>query len=119
MFRASSANSSKRRRSVAKRCSSSARYPRSKRANASGLESSSNARTKGDVGLSTTYKHSFGAADLSVKFSVYNLFDRQVVTEVNEDRELANAIGLTNPLYGQGTGYQSARYGQITVSLAF
>jgi hypothetical protein len=72
-----------------------------------------------DVGLSTTYKHSFGAADLSVKFSVYNLFDRQVVTEVNEDRELANAIGLTNPLYGQGTGYQSARYGQITVSLDF
>ena len=72
-----------------------------------------------DVGLSTTYKHSFGTADLSVKFAVYNLFDRQVVTEVNEDRELANAIGLTNPLYGQGTGYQSARYGQITVSLDF
>jgi hypothetical protein len=72
-----------------------------------------------DVGASVTYKHSFGASDLSVKFAVFNLFDRQVVNEVNENRELESAIGLTNPLWGQGTGYQSARYGQITVSLDF
>ena len=72
-----------------------------------------------DLGASLTYRHSFGNSDLAVKFSVYNLLNQQKVTEVNEDLELEDAIGSRNPLFLQGTGYQAARYGQITVSLGF
>jgi hypothetical protein len=72
-----------------------------------------------DLGASLTYKHSFGTADLSVKLAIYNLLNQQRVTEVVEDLELEDAIGTRNDLFLQGTGYQSSRYGQLTISLDF
>ncbi len=72
-----------------------------------------------DLGANITYKHSFGTADLRVKFAMYNIFNMQRVTEVNEDLQLANNLSGTNDLYGQGTTYQSRAYSQLTVSLDF
>ncbi|BCT93244.1 Oar protein [Lysobacter helvus] len=72
-----------------------------------------------DLGANVTYLHSFGTADLRVKFAVYNLLNQQRVNEVNEDLELEDGLGTFNEFYGQGTGYQSRRYGQITVSVDF
>ena len=69
------------------------------------------------MGASLTYLHSFGDVDLRVKLALYNLLNEQRVIEV--DDQLDSDIGFTNPTYRQGTGYQSPRYGQLTVSLDF
>ncbi|MEJ7747015.1 MAG: TonB-dependent receptor [Luteimonas sp.] len=70
-----------------------------------------------DVGASLAYLQTLGNADLKVKFAVYNLLNRQKATQVNENFDLA---GINrNPDYGQENGFQSPRYGQLTVSLDF
>jgi len=58
-------------------------------------------------------------ADLRVKFSLFNVFNMQRVTEVNEDLELEDGIGTPNEFFLQGTDYQSRAYGQLQVSLDF
>ncbi|KGQ20548.1 Oar protein [Lysobacter dokdonensis DS-58] len=72
-----------------------------------------------DLGASITYRHSFGTADLRVKFALFNVFNMQRVTEVNEDLELEDGIGTPNEFFLQGTNYQSRAMGQLTVSLDF
>ncbi|HQV72400.1 MAG: TonB-dependent receptor [Dokdonella sp.] len=70
-----------------------------------------------DFGANVSYFHSFGSADMRVKLAVYNLFNQERVTEVDDERE--TDIGFLNPRYRQGTGYQSPRYAQLTVSVNF
>jgi hypothetical protein len=72
-----------------------------------------------DLGANITYTRSLGTADLRVKFAIFNLFNMQRVTEVNEDLQLSASDPTPNPLYGRGTEYQSRAYGQLTVSLDF
>ncbi|MDQ3270173.1 MAG: TonB-dependent receptor [Pseudomonadota bacterium] len=71
-----------------------------------------------DLGASLTYMRSFSAADLRVKFAVYNVLNAERVIEVNEELQENIGDGF-NPEYYQGTGYQSPRYAQLTVSLDF
>ncbi|MFC4313349.1 TonB-dependent receptor domain-containing protein [Steroidobacter flavus] len=70
-----------------------------------------------DLGANVTYRHSFSAADLKVTLAVYNLLNQQRTVEVYE------ALGSTGETrdksYGLGTGYQSPRYGLLTVKLDF
>ncbi|HXH01223.1 MAG TPA: TonB-dependent receptor, partial [Xanthomonadaceae bacterium] len=71
-----------------------------------------------DLGASLTYLQNIGQAKLRVDLSVFNLLDSQELTEVNENRQ----ISLTedpNPLYLQGTGYQSPRSAQLKVTVDF
>ena len=70
-----------------------------------------------DLGANVTYLRSFGDTNLRVKLAVYNLLNQERVIEV--DDELEPEIGFINPTYRQGTGYQSPRYAQLTVSLDF
>lgn len=71
-----------------------------------------------DLSASLTYLKSFGdRADLRVKFAIYNLLNQRRTIEV--DDELESEIGTINSEYGRPTGFQSPRYGQLTVSLDF
>jgi hypothetical protein len=72
-----------------------------------------------DLGTNITYLKSWGSTELRVKFAIYNLLNQQKVTEVVEDYESEDGVGTVNPFFLQGTGYQQARYGQLTVSLDF
>ena len=67
-----------------------------------------------DIGASVTWKKEFGEHDLSVKFAVYNLLDQQKVVDVDDEYE--TNIGDTNPDWLRGTGFQSPRFGQLTVT---
>jgi hypothetical protein len=69
-----------------------------------------------DLGANVTYRYSFAAADLSVKLAVYNLLNQERVTEVDDYR---GSIPGGNAQYGIGTGYQSPRYGLLTLKLDF
>ena len=69
-----------------------------------------------DLGANVTYRHSFSAADLSVKFAVYNLLNQERVTEVDD---YLGSIPNGNSEYRIGTGYQSPRYGLLTLKLDF
>lgn len=70
-----------------------------------------------DLGASLTYQRSFGEADLRVKLAVYNLLNQQRRLEVDDEYEID--VGQVNEFYGLGTGYQSPRYAQLTVSVDF
>jgi hypothetical protein len=73
-----------------------------------------------DLNANVTYKHSFSAADLQVRLSVYNLLNQQRVTQVDEDLEQSETVSdEKNPDYGIGTGYQTPRYAQLTFTLDF
>ena len=72
-----------------------------------------------DLGANVTYKHSFGNAEMRVKFAIFNLLDQQRVTEVVEDLEQEDQIGTFNPFFLQGTDYQQSRHAQLTLSLDF
>ena len=52
-----------------------------------------------------------------MKFAIYNLLNQRRTIEV--DDELESEIGTINSEYGRPTGFQSPRYGQLTVSLDF
>lgn len=69
-----------------------------------------------NLGANVTYRHSFSAADLSVKLAVYNLLDQQNVLEIDER---LGSIPDGNEDYGIGTAYQSPRYGMLTLKLDF
>ncbi|HEY5807582.1 MAG TPA: TonB-dependent receptor [Povalibacter sp.] len=69
-----------------------------------------------DLGANVTYRHSFAAADLSVKLAVYNLLNQQRVTEVDD---FLGSVPDGNADYGIGTGYQAPRYGLLTLKLDF
>jgi len=69
-----------------------------------------------DLGANVTYKYSFSAADLSVKLAVYNLLNEQRVVEVDD---FLGSVPNGNSDYGVGTGYQSPRYGLLTLKLDF
>lgn len=70
-----------------------------------------------DMGASLSYQRSVGAADLRVKLAVYNLLNQQRAIEVDDQYE--SGVGLVNKFYGLGTGYQSPRYAQLSVSVDF
>ena len=70
-----------------------------------------------DVGASVTYLREFGESDLSIKLAFYNLLDHQRVVDV--DDEFEDNIGSPNPDWLRGTGFQSPRYGQLTVTWNF
>jgi hypothetical protein len=70
-----------------------------------------------DMGASITYLQSWGDTNLRVKFAVYNLLNQERVIEV--DDQLEDEIGHRNTSYLEGTGYQSPRHAQLTVSLDF
>jgi hypothetical protein len=70
-----------------------------------------------DLGANVTYRHSFSAADLKVTLAVYNLLDQQRVIEVDES--MGSTGANRNDTYGFGTGYQSPRYGMLTLKLDF
>jgi hypothetical protein len=69
-----------------------------------------------DLGANVTYKHSFSAADLRVQLAVYNLLNQQRIVEVDDE---LGSVPNGNPDYGIGTGYQSPRYGLLTLKLDF
>lgn len=71
-----------------------------------------------DVGASLTYSKSFARADLQVKLAVYNLFNQQRTLQVDEDLQTRISNSL-NPTFLREVGFQSPRYGQLTVSLNF
>jgi outer membrane receptor protein involved in Fe transport len=51
-----------------------------------------------------------------VKLSVYNLFNQQRITEVDEQLD---SIPDGNPDYRIGTGYTAPRYAVLTLKLDF
>lgn len=71
-----------------------------------------------DLGASLTYLHSFGQANLKVKLAVYNILNEERVIEVDDQLQSGITTALSNT-YLRGTGYQSPRYGQLTVSVDF
>jgi hypothetical protein len=70
-----------------------------------------------DIGASITWMTSFGESDLAVKFALYNLLDRQSVVDVDDEYE--TNIGDQNEDWLRGTGFQSPRFGQLTVTWNF
>ena len=71
-----------------------------------------------DVGTNVTFRHSFSAADLRVKLSVYNLLNQQRATQVFD--RLEPDIGHRDDVfYGLGSGYQTPRYATLTFNLDF
>ena len=69
-----------------------------------------------DLGANVTYRHSFSAADLKVTLAVYNLLNQQRIVEVDD---YLGSVPDGNEFYGIGTGYQSPRYGLLTLKLDF
>jgi outer membrane receptor protein involved in Fe transport len=70
-----------------------------------------------DVGASITWMTKIRDTDLSVKFAVYNLFDRQTTVDVDDEYE--GNIGDVNPDWLRGIGFQSPRFGQLTVTWSY
>ncbi len=71
-----------------------------------------------DLGASVSYQTEIGSdAKLRVNLAVFNLFNQERVTQVDEIRE--NDIGDLNDTFLDPTGWQSPRYGQLTVSVDF
>ena len=66
-----------------------------------------------DLGANVTYRHSvLRRANLSVKLSVYNLFNQQRTTEVDD---FLGCVPNGNPDVSHGTGYQAPRYALLTL----
>lgn len=71
-----------------------------------------------DLDVSVSYKVPI-PTDLRLKLAVYNVLNQQRVVTVDQDYEPQNGIGSPNPLYRYGTGFQSPRYAQLTVTWAY
>ena len=69
-----------------------------------------------DVGANVTFRHSFAVTELNVNLSVYNLFNQQRITEVDQSLD---SVPNGNPDYLIGTGYQAPRYAVLTLKLDF
>ncbi len=70
-----------------------------------------------DLGLSLTYNHDFGPAKMQAKLAVYNVLNQQRRVDTEEDFE--DDIGVRNPAFGLGEGYQSPRFALFTVNVKF
>jgi len=70
-----------------------------------------------DLSASVTWRYPSEAVDLSAKFSVYNLLDRQVATHVHSRYE--STPGTQMPYFGQARRWQSPRYMQLVVTYNF
>jgi hypothetical protein len=68
-----------------------------------------------DLDMSIAYKVPV-PLDISLKLAVYNVLNQQRIVSVDQDYEPQDSIGTPNPLYGYGTGFQSPRYAQLTVT---
>ncbi|SEU07145.1 TonB-dependent receptor [Stenotrophomonas indicatrix] len=68
-----------------------------------------------DLDVSVSYKVPI-PTDLRLKLAVYNVLNQQRVVTVDQDYEPQDSIGTPNPMYGYGTGFQSPRYAQLTVT---
>jgi Carboxypeptidase regulatory-like domain/TonB-dependent Receptor Plug Domain len=70
-----------------------------------------------DLGANVSYRRSFSTADLQVKLTVYNLLNEERMIDLTE--RMQTSIGVINPQYGLGSGYQSPRYATLTMTLDF
>ena len=68
--------------------------------------------------LTTQYPLTFGNANLTLRADIFNVFDADAVTEVNE---LADEDGTAdaNPNFGRITGYQSPRRVRFSATIRF
>lgn len=70
-----------------------------------------------DLGASVSYQTPIGSSQLRATLEVFNVFNQEDVTQVDEIRE--NDIGDLNATFLDPSGWQAPRYGQLTVSLDF
>ena len=70
-----------------------------------------------DMGASVSYEQDLGKGKLRAKLAVFNLLNSEHITQVDETRE--DDIGSLNGNFQNPTGWQSPRYGELTVSLDF
>jgi outer membrane receptor protein involved in Fe transport len=71
-----------------------------------------------DLGANVTFDYAFSVANLQVKLAVYNLFNQQRATAVDESLFSTDPV-FTNTDYRLGTDYQAPRYGLLTFKLDF
>ena len=71
-----------------------------------------------DLSTNITWQHSFGPAAMQVKLAVYNLLNQERVLEVDEQLD-STVPDSRHDSFGQGTTFQSPRYGQLTLQLKF
>jgi len=64
------------------------------------------------------YKPSF-AKGLSLKFDVFNVFNRQTTQVVNEERDSINSYGGLNPSYGRVISYSAPRKVRLAAQYEF
>ena len=70
-----------------------------------------------DLSASVTWTYPSDAIDLSARFSVYNLLNRQAATHVHSRYE--STPGNQMPYFGQARRWQSPRYMQLVVTYNF
>ena len=70
-----------------------------------------------DLGLSLAWTPELARGDLRVELAVFNVLNAEEVTQVDERRE--PVLGSRNAEFGFPTGWQSPRFGQLTVTLGF
>ncbi|MCU0275027.1 MAG: TonB-dependent receptor, partial [Acidimicrobiales bacterium] len=63
------------------------------------------------------YQFRLGALDVSLRLDVFNLFDNDAVTEVEERAE--DDAGAPNPLYGEAVAHQTARRVRLGFGVSF
>lgn len=73
-----------------------------------------------NVDMSLTYNTDFFGTDMTLKGTVYNLFDGDSAMSINEERAQYGDNGLElNPDYGLVTGRQGARYVSLVARIEF
>ncbi len=73
-----------------------------------------------NVDMSLTYYTDIFGADMTLKGTVYNLFNGDTAVSINEERAQYGANGLElNPDYGLVTGRQGARYVSLVARIEF
>jgi outer membrane receptor for ferrienterochelin and colicin len=70
-----------------------------------------------DLSASVTWTFPSESIDLSARFSIYNLLDRQATVNVHSRYE--STPGTPMPYFGQGRRWQSPRYMQLVVTYNF
>ena len=70
-----------------------------------------------NMGLSLTYNHDFAIAKLQAKLAIYNVFNQQRLVDLDETLE--DDIGHRNDFYRVGDGFQSPRFGLLTLNVKF
>ncbi|HET8899432.1 MAG TPA: TonB-dependent receptor [Rhodanobacteraceae bacterium] len=67
-----------------------------------------------DLSLNVTWDVPVSVGDLKARFSVYNALNSQAVVNVHSRYE--STPGVKMPYFGEGKGWQSPRYMQLTIS---